>query len=87
MDTTLTRETYTENLTESQRENLLTPQDRCDLCGGQAYYIASHDAGTLLFCRHHFNEHDEGLTEAGFRIVDQSFLLTTNTKPYEKYKS
>ena len=31
----------------------LTAQDRCDRCGAQAYVVTKHEAGPLLWCKHH----------------------------------
>jgi hypothetical protein len=41
----------------------LTPADRCDRCGAQAYVRATlHGGGVLLFCAHHGREHTAALT-------------------------
>ena len=80
---TPTREVYTHPLTPQQKGNLLTALDRCDACSGQAYYIATKDSMNLLFCRHHFNKQEDGLTTQGFGIVDQFFMLMSNVNPLE----
>ena len=33
----------------------LTANDRCDVCGAQAYIRVQLDSGELLFCAHHGN--------------------------------
>lgn len=39
----------------------LTPLDRCDRCGAQAYVVTAHRAGQLMFCAHHFRAHQSVL--------------------------
>ncbi|MFT3715045.1 MAG: hypothetical protein QM774_03605 [Gordonia sp. (in: high G+C Gram-positive bacteria)] len=44
----------------------LTNADRCDRCGAAAKVRATlNGGGTLLFCRHHFNDHEARLAEMG----------------------
>jgi hypothetical protein len=45
--------TKTETNTE---EYLLTVNDRCDVCGGQAYVAVMGTSGELMFCAHHYNK-------------------------------
>lgn len=75
MTATPTREVYSHPLNNEQMANLLTAQDRCDRCGGQAYFIAFKDNVSLMFCRHHFLKADDALGARGFSVIDQSFLL------------
>jgi dTDP-4-amino-4,6-dideoxygalactose transaminase len=35
---------------------LLTINDRCDACGGQAYVAVTGTKGELMFCAHHYNK-------------------------------
>jgi hypothetical protein len=52
----------------------LTRQDRCDRCGAQAFVRATlPSAGglDLLFCGHHFRDHELKLVAAGATIVDE----------------
>lgn len=51
--------------------------NRCDRCGGQAYVeVALDSGGTLLFCCHHTNEHEEALKQLEATIADhRPFLL------------
>ena len=50
----------------------LTAADRCDRCSAAAKVRASlPSGGELLFCRHHFTEHEARLAEMG-ATVDQS---------------
>lgn len=79
VDTDLTtgnHEVYTPPLSEDQKKNLLTAQDRCDRCGAQAYVITFKNGfSNLLFCSHHFNSVKENLFKQGFSAIDQSFML------------
>ncbi|ROS23740.1 hypothetical protein [Cellulomonas sp. PhB150] len=52
----------------------LTRQDRCDRCGAQAYVKATLPMGEgmeLLFCGHHFRDHEAKLVAAGAAILDE----------------
>ena len=53
-------------------EKVLTPQDRCDQCQSQAYFLAVFDSGELYFCRHHFLKNEEALRDNAYYIIDQS---------------
>ncbi|MEZ5211416.1 MULTISPECIES: DUF7455 domain-containing protein [unclassified Gordonia (in: high G+C Gram-positive bacteria)] len=49
----------------------LTAADRCDRCGAAAKVRATLPAGgELLFCRHHYNDHEARLVEAGAVVTD-----------------
>ena len=40
------------------------PADRCDRCGAEAKYQAVlSSGGQLLFCGHHFTEHEKALVD------------------------
>lgn len=42
--------------TKQKDEYLLTINDRCDSCGGQAYVAVTGTTGELMFCAHHYNK-------------------------------
>ena len=45
--------------------------DRCDRCGAAAMVRAVlPKGGELLFCRHHFNEHEARLVELSATVVE-----------------
>lgn len=44
----------------------LTAADRCDRCGARAVVVTDHDGTHLLWCGHHFTEHEDALV---MRIV------------------
>ncbi|SIR86637.1 DUF7455 domain-containing protein [Williamsia sterculiae] len=47
----------------------LTAADRCDRCGAAARVRADLPAGgLLLFCRHHFTEHEARLVDLGATV-------------------
>ena len=54
---------------------VLTAADRCDRCGAQAYVAVSvfvlPDSGDhkLLFCAHHYQQHERQLLFSGARVV------------------
>lgn len=48
----------------------LTTADRCDRCGAAARVRAVLSTGSeLLFCRHHFNEHEARLVDMGATVI------------------
>jgi len=54
----------------------LTQQDRCDvrLCGARAWYrvVIPQTLDDLLFCAHHFREHESQITEQALIVYDES---------------
>jgi hypothetical protein len=55
----------------------LTALDRCDRCGAQAYVRVSLVAGgELLFCGHHFREHEARLRPLATDVQDETAKLT-----------
>jgi len=50
----------------------LSAADRCDRCGAQAYVrVVLAGGGELLFCRHQFGEHEDGLRRAAIAVDDE----------------
>lgn len=57
----------------------LTAADRCDRCGAQAYVHVELPSGLeLLFCAHHFREHESKVPE-GSRVRDETVALSVNS--------
>ena len=55
---------------------LLTPMDRCDRCGAQAYVRVLLPGGReLLFCAHHNRQHASALAEIAVEIHDETSKL------------
>ena len=51
----------------------MSPTDRCDRCGSEAYFMAiKDDLHPLLFCVHHRREYEDRLTDTGWEILDES---------------
>jgi len=42
----------------------LLRSDRCDRCGAQAHMATQHEGGELLWCCHHYAEHEASLVRA-----------------------
>ncbi len=58
----------------------LTALDRCDRCGAQAYVrVALAAGGELLFCGHHFREHEARLRPLATDVQDETAKLTETT--------
>lgn len=57
---------------EDTFEKVISPQDRCDRCNSQAYFLVVFDEGELYFCRHHFLEYKDVLQDRAYHIVDES---------------
>jgi len=54
----------------------LTTADRCDRCGAAARVRATlSTGGELLFCRHHFNEHEARLVDMGATVTSEDELV------------
>lgn len=49
----------------------LTIQDRCDRCEAQAFVAVKGLSGELLFCGHHFSQHQEALEIWSYQIIDE----------------
>jgi hypothetical protein len=54
----------------------LTPADRCDRCGAQAYIRAVLPDGELLFCAHHGRRFAAKLREVAADIQDETGTLS-----------
>ena len=55
----------------------LTAADRCDRCGAQAYVrVVLAAGGDLLFCGHHFREHEARLRPLALDVQDETARLT-----------
>lgn len=52
-----------------------TPNESCDLCVSQSYYVAVFETGSLYFCKHHFDKNEELIFEKALDVVDESELL------------
>ncbi len=53
--------------------NPLTAADRCDRCSAAARVRAVLPSGSeLLFCKHHYNEHREGLEAKGAVLLEEA---------------
>lgn len=55
----------------------LTPLDRCDRCGAQAYVRATLEQSELLFCAHHWREHGTEITKIARHLHDETGNLST----------
>lgn len=53
----------------------LTAKDRCDQCGAAAWAAAEIAGTDLLFCAHHFTEHEERLRALTDIILDERPFL------------
>ena len=49
-------QTVQDSSTETSAESTLNANDRCDICGAQAYIRVTLATGELIFCSHHGNE-------------------------------
>ena len=59
--------------TTTPQARTLTRADRCDRCGAAARLAVQMPSGSeLLFCGHHFNEHDDRLAAQGAQVIATS---------------
>ena len=64
---------FNKGVTETvQSVERLSANDRCDVCGAQAYMRAILDSGELLFCAHHGNANREKLESLIISWHDQT---------------
>ncbi len=62
----------------------LLATDRCDRCGAQAYVrVVLAGGGDLMFCAHHFREHEERLRPLALEVHDQTDRLAERTPASE----
>ena len=58
-------------------EPALTPADRCDGCGAQAYVrVTLVGGGQLLFCGHHWGRHAEAVRPKAAEVFDETPRLS-----------
>ncbi|MSW94570.1 MAG: hypothetical protein F2806_06505 [Actinobacteria bacterium] len=56
----------------------LAATDRCDRCNAQAYVRVVLPGGSdLLFCSHHWNDHEGVLRPQAVEVVDETHRLLT----------
>jgi hypothetical protein len=68
----------TETLTPIQDRPALSAADRCDRCGAQAYVrVVLAGGGELLFCRHHYTDHEEKLRSVAIAVDDERERIDT----------
>jgi len=59
-------------LTSTDDRPALSAADRCDRCGAQAYVrVVLAGGGELLFCRHHYTEHEDKLKAVAIAVDDE----------------
>jgi hypothetical protein len=56
------------------RVQMLTSFDRCDSCGAQAYVSVMIHGTALLFCGHHYGQHETKLS-VNPDILDERWAL------------
>lgn len=53
--------------------------DRCDRCGSQAFVVTQHTDSELLWCGHHYVEHEKLLD--ALKVLDQRDNINTSASP------
>ena len=56
---------------EVTQERVLTLQDRCDACNAQAFVMVKLLNGDLMFCGHHYAQHESKLNNQSYEVVDE----------------
>jgi hypothetical protein len=70
----------TGTLTSLSDRPKLTASDRCDRCGAQAYVrVVLAGGGELLFCRHHYSEHETSLGKVARAVDDERDSIEAKT--------
>ncbi len=63
----------------------MTASDRCDRCGAQAYVrVVLAGGGELLFCRHHYSEHEASLTKVAVAVDDERTSIDARASTPER---
>ena len=57
----------------------LTAQDRCDRCGAQAYVRIFIGFSDLLFCGHHYRDHEDKILKTAAHIHSELRRLDAET--------
>jgi hypothetical protein len=55
----------------------LTSRDRCDRCGAEGRIRLVLGPNDLVFCAHHYHDHEEALFFAGWSINDDTRAALT----------
>lgn len=64
-----------ESLFDGLSSKDITPFDRCDRCGAQAWMRAFKEDSELFFCGHHGNKHFVSLFSQGFIVQDDTYRM------------
>jgi major membrane immunogen (membrane-anchored lipoprotein) len=64
---------------------LLSDYDRCDRCGAQAYVQVTLHSGQLLFCAHHYQEHETRLRPIATAVLDERDRLHADSSRGSAY--
>jgi hypothetical protein len=71
-------------VTEQQDQDILSQQDRCDVCAAQAYVLVRGVSGELMFCGHDYEyiisseSGKEKMMGFAFEIIDERHKLEEN---------
>ena len=60
----------------------LTPLDRCDLCGAEAFVKANLMTGELLFCGHHGHDHMDAIVKVAIEVIDERWAINQSPGEY-----
>lgn len=64
-------------MTTTATAPVLSASDRCDRCNAQAYVRVVLEGGSdLLFCGHHWDQHETAVRPMAVDIVDELHRLT-----------
>lgn len=55
---------------------VLSATDRCDRCGAEALAWVNLISGDLLFCGHHYADHEDALKPFAIEVVDEREKLS-----------
>ena len=62
----------TGTLLSTDERPAISAADRCDRCGAQAYVrVVLAGGGELLFCNHHYAEHEAKLASIAIAVDDE----------------
>ena len=63
-----------------KQERQLKILDRCDRCGAQAFVLIKMVSGELMFCGHHYGQHQKSLDKMAFEIIDERGSINSKSE-------
>lgn len=63
-----------------EKTSIINVSDRCDRCGGQAFFWVNGVSGDLFFCRHHFLKYEDAIRAYAFEVIDETYKINDKSQ-------